>query len=366
MTRKGQKSHYDIKVLRGYGSKIFVKNQRIILQNGIDVFTKKQEAEEYVPSGLPYSRIVVIGKEGYITIKTIQLFADYHINVIFLDVFGNFKASIHEVMSSFVGYKRRMGQYDTFRDHPKVLYLQKQLIISKLESQINFVKDESIRLKLKKFQNLVSHAKSYQEIVGCEAHAGIVYRNYYSSLFDAKYDFTQRKNRGRRSKQRYATNVINALLNYGTSILYSEVAKHINAQGLDPYFGFYHKNHSSEQALVYDLVEPHRVLIESAALEFSKTASRWSRLHKCFKLDERHHFQIILDDLTIKRFLEVISKKFNEKRMCFSRYGNRGKSGKFVPTRQSTIIKLKIETLAMFCETDLSLKDLNMKRFVTD
>lgn len=349
MTKRGQKSHFDIKVLRGYGSKIFVKNQRIVLQNGVDVFTKKQEIEECVPSSLPYSRIVVIGKEGYITTKAIQLFADYHINVIFLDLFGNFKASIHEVMSSFVGYKRRMGQYDTFRNHSKVLYLQRQLIISKLESQINFVKDNSIKSKLKKFQNIVSRTKNYQEIVGCEAHAGIVYRNYYSSLFDAKYDLIQRKNRGRRSKQRYATNVINALLNYGTSVLYSEIAKHINAQGLDPYYGFYHKNHSSEQALVYDLAEPFRVLVEYAVLEFSKTAFRWNRLHKCFKLDERHHYQIILDNLTIKRFFESFSRKLNEKRMFDSHYGNRGLIGKKVPTRESTIIKLKVEELALFC-----------------
>jgi len=354
MTKQGQKSHFDIKVLRGYGSKIFVKNQRIVLQNGIDVFTKKQEIEEYVPSSLPYSRIVVIGKEGYITTKAIQLLSDYHINVIFLDLFGNFKASIHEVMSSFVGYKRRMGQYDTFRDHSKVLYLQRQLIISRLESQINFVKDDSIRLKLKKFQNLVLHAKNYQEIVGCEAHAGIVYRNYYSSLFDIKYDFTQRKNRGRRSKQRYATNVINALLNYGTSVLYSEITKHINAQGLDPYYGFYHKNHSSEQALVYDLVEPYRVLVESAVLEFSKTAPRWNRLHKCFRLDERYHFQIILDAVSIKRFLEILSIKFNKKMMFASRFGNRGKRTKKIPTRKSTVMKLKFENLDRFCRGNLN------------
>lgn len=168
----------------------------------------------------------MIGKEGYITTKAIQLLSDYHINVIFLDLFGNFKACLHEVMSSFVGYKRRMAQYDTFRDPQKVLYLQRKLIFDKLESQINFVKDEFIKLKLKKFQNYVPKAENYQEIVGHEAHAGIIYRNYYASLFDEKYDFIQRKNRGRRSKQRYATNVINALLNYGYSVLYSEIAKH--------------------------------------------------------------------------------------------------------------------------------------------
>lgn len=349
MTKKGQKSHYDIKLLCGYGSGIFVKNQRLVLKSGIDVFTKEQEIEEYVPSSIPYSRIVMVGKAGYITNKAIQIFADYHVNVIFLDSFGTFKACINEVGSSYFASERRVAQYDTFRDPAKVLYLQKQLISAKLESQIEFVNDYFIKTKLRKFRNLVSKANSYRDIVNCEAHSGIIYRNHYASLFDPKYEYIQRSNRGRRSKQRYATNVINALLNYGFSVLYSEITKHINAQGLDPNYGFYHKNHESEQALVYDLAEPYRVLVESAVLEFSNTNLYWNRLHKCFKLDEKNHYQIILDDLTIRRFLETISRKFNEKKMYVSRYGNRGQRRQSVLTRESTILKLLTEKLALFC-----------------
>ncbi len=348
MTLKGHQNHYDIKYLHGYGSQISVKNQRIVLKNGIDVFTEEQEIEEYVPTGLPYSKII-LGKDGYVSNKAIQLLADNHVSLIFLDSFGNFKACLHEVMSSFTGSKRRMAQYDTFRDPEKVLYLQKELVKAKLQSEIDFVKDKDVKSKLKRFQEYVSNARSYKEILSHEAKAGIIYRNYYVSLFDPKYEFTQRKNDGRRSKPRYATNVINALLNYGFSVLYSEIAKTINGEGLDPYFGFYHKSHESEQALVYDLVEPYRVLVESTVLEFSNTEPRWNRLDKCYKLNEKHHYQIILDELTIKRFLETLSRKFNEKRMYVSRYGNRGKSTEEALTRESTVMKLKIENLTNFC-----------------
>jgi CRISPR-associated protein Cas1 len=204
-------------------------------------------------------------------------------------------------MLSFTASKRRMTQYDTFRDPEKVLYLQKELVKTKLQSEINFVEDDSIKAKLRKFQEYVLRVRSYKEILSLEGKAGIIYRNYYVGLFDSKYGFTQRKNDGRRSKPRCATNVINALLNYGFSILYSEVAKIINGEGLDPYFGFYHKSHESEQALVYDLVEPYRVIVESTVLEFSNTEPGWNNLHKCYKLDEKHHFQILLDELTISR-----------------------------------------------------------------
>jgi len=347
MTISGKQNHYDIKILSGYGYSISVRNQRIVLKNGTDVFTDTSETEQYIPTALPYSRLVLVGKNGYISTKAIHLLSENHISLIFLDTFGNLKASIQEDMSSFTGVHRRMGQYDTFRDGTKCLTLQKDLVVRKLQSEIDFVFDDFVKARLVRFQQYVRNAKSYKEILSFEAKAGIIWRNYYASLFDEKYEYDSRKNAGRRAKPRYATHVINALLNYGFSILYSEVAKNIHAQGLDAYFGFYHKSHESEQALVYDLVEPYRILVESAVLEFSKTEPRWNKLDKCVKLDEKHHYQIILDDVCLKRFLETLSRKFNEKRMYVSRYGNRGKATEEALTRESTIMKLEIENLQL-------------------
>lgn len=332
-------------MLSGYGYSISVRNQRIVLKNGTDVFTEESETEEYIPTALPYSRLVLVGKNGYVSTKAIHLLAENHISLIFLDTFGNLKASIQEDMSSFTGVYRRMGQYDTFRDNTKCLSLQKDLVIGKLQSEIDFVNDHIVKAKLEKFQDYIRTARTYHEILSCEAKSGIIWRNYYSGLFDESFQYDSRKNAGRRAKPRYATHVINALLNYGFSILYSEVAKNIHAQGLDAYFGFYHKSHESEQALVYDLVEPYRILVESAVLEFSSTASQWNRLNKCVKLNEKHHHQIILDEICLKRFLETLSRKFNEKRMYVSRYGNRGKTTEEALTRESTIMKLQIEEL---------------------
>jgi len=350
LTLSGKQNHYDIKILSGYGYSISVKNQRIVLKNGTDVFTEESEIEEYIPTALPYSRLVLVGKNGYISTKAIHLLSDNHISLIFLDTFGNLKCSIQEDMSSFTGVYRRMGQYDTFRDDVRRLVLQKDLMIRKLQSEIDFVSDGIVKAKLAKFQDYIRNASSYKEVLSSEAKAGIIWRNYYSSLFDESYQYDSRKNAGRRAKPRYATHVINALLNYGFSVLYSEVAKQIHVQGLDAYYGFYHKSHESEQALVYDLVEPYRILVESAVLEFSRKPSQWNRLDKCVKLNEKHHYQIILDDICLKRFLETLSRKFNEKRMYVSRYGNRGKATEEALTRESTIMKLQIEEFVNKCE----------------
>ena len=348
MTLRGKTNHYDIKVLSGYGCGISISEQKLVLKNGIDVFSKNQEIEKFIPQTIPYSRIVICGKSGYLSTKAIQLLAQNHINTIFLDSFGNLVSCLHGVMSSFTGICRRMGQYDTFRDERKVLELQKNLITSKLESQLDFVDDDT-REKISQYLGGISRCTSYKEIIRIEAKAGITFRQYYTGLFDAKYEYHSRKNAGRKNKPRYATNVINALLNYGYSVLYSEVTKQIHAQGMDPYYGFYHKSHESEQALVYDLAEPYRILVESAVLEFSNTKDRWNRISKCFRLDEKNHYQILLDHITVKRFLETLSRKFNEKIKYVSRFGNRGKKDHTANTRMSTVMKLQIEEFAINC-----------------
>jgi hypothetical protein len=38
MTLKGHKNHYNVKLLRGYGASIALKNQKIFLKNGKNVF----------------------------------------------------------------------------------------------------------------------------------------------------------------------------------------------------------------------------------------------------------------------------------------------------------------------------------------
>jgi CRISPR/Cas system-associated endonuclease Cas1 len=61
-------------------------------------------------------------------------------------------------------------------------------------------------------------------------------------------DFMIRNNL-RSFRKNDASDVINGLLNYGFSILYTEVAKQLNALGLDCYYGFCHKNNESHLAL---------------------------------------------------------------------------------------------------------------------
>jgi CRISP-associated protein Cas1 len=47
---------------------------------------------------------------------------------------------MHKVMSSPTATNYRIAQYDVFRNPEKVAHLQRQLLQSKIESQVNFLK----------------------------------------------------------------------------------------------------------------------------------------------------------------------------------------------------------------------------------
>ncbi|MGI0014856.1 MAG: CRISPR-associated endonuclease Cas1 [Nitrososphaera sp.] len=138
MTVKGQKNHYNVKLLRGYGVSISLKNNKVCLRGGSDIFTGKYEQEEWFITQIPYERIVISGK-GYISTEAIKLLTEKNINVILTDTYGNLVTAMHQIMSSPTATNYRIAQYDTFRNPEKVAFLQKQLLRSKLESQITFL-----------------------------------------------------------------------------------------------------------------------------------------------------------------------------------------------------------------------------------
>ena len=101
---------------------------------------------------------------------------------------------------------------------------------------------------------------------------------YYTTLFDKKYSFDSRNRSFIVQSKKNATDPINALLNYGYSVLAGEICKFVCGFGLDPYYGYMHKTHSGFMALVYDVIEPFRWLVESTVFHIVNTSSKKHRL----------------------------------------------------------------------------------------
>jgi CRISPR-associated protein Cas1 len=115
LTLKGKHNHYNIKLLRGYGVSINLKDNKIVLKNGQNDITGESEKEEWFVTQIPYEKIVISGK-GYVSTEAIRLLSEKNLNVILTDTYGNLISNMNNVMSSSTATQYRIGQYDTTDD----------------------------------------------------------------------------------------------------------------------------------------------------------------------------------------------------------------------------------------------------------
>jgi len=90
-----------------------------------------------------------------------------------------------------------------------------------------------------------------QELMGLEGAAGRLYWDGMRTIVESKVEFMGRVHRG-------ATDIVNALLNYGYGILYAHVWGAVVNAGLEPFAGFLHVDRPGKPSLVLDLVEEFR------------------------------------------------------------------------------------------------------------
>jgi len=349
LTLKGQKNHYNIKFLRGYGVSINIKENKIILKNGSHDITGEREKEEWFVTKIPYEKIVISGK-GYVSTEAISLLSQKNINVLLTDTYGNPISFMNNVMSSNTSTKYRMGQYRTFSDPAKKEYLQKWIVSEKLQSQINFLKSsgnddvlDGIE-RLQYYKDSVHNAKELRDLLAIESKSGRAYFRSYTKLIPSKYEFDSRRGGGLAMTKRNAGDIINALLNYGYTVLAGEITKFVNGLGLDAYYGFYHKSHISYQALVYDLIEPFRWLVEYSVYKLANTHNKTQMIKKQDYTWTREG-SIVLDSDLIRRFLEMLERTFQSERLYKFKHGLKMKNGMSM-CQEITIVKIIIQNFA--------------------
>jgi len=149
---------------------------------------------------------------------------------------------------------------------------------AKLENQIDFLKKlkkhrsqkaEQMQEVIDKMENLknkisASQADTIKDIEGSlrgwEGTAGRLYFELLSQLLVARYTFKGRSFRP-------AQDPFNAFLNYAYGILYSRVEKALVIAGLDPYTGFMHRDDYNTKSLVFDFIEPYRIIAEETVFK---------------------------------------------------------------------------------------------------
>ena len=120
--------------------------------------------------------------------------------------------------------------------------------------------DKSIR-RLEDYRNKVSAEQG--DIVndiaptlrGWEGLASKIYFATINAFIPPQHRFESRS-------QHPATDVANALLNYGYGLLYGKIEGEMIKAGIDPYVGIMHRDDYNRPVLVYDVIELYRIWVD--------------------------------------------------------------------------------------------------------
>ena len=186
--------------------------------------------------------VVVENQQVSITIPLLNALTDSEVQV----VFCNSKGMPSSMLLGFEGHNLQGETLRNQLDCGEVLKKQlwKQIVEAKIHNQ---------SLLLDKIGQDGTCLRPYYSNVksgDTDNREGVAARLYFQRLFGA--DFIRDRTRSG----------INALLNYGYTILRAAVSRAIVASGLFPAIGIYHHNRSNAFPLADDLMEPYRPFVD--------------------------------------------------------------------------------------------------------
>lgn len=214
-----------------------------------------------------YSRFF-IHEYSTLTTDALMLLAEKGIDVVYFS--GN------QVVGRFVGTENknvrlRIAQVEAHLSEEKSLQIARNLVSAKLKNTRTSLQRfarrrglelETVILHLKQSMKQALKADSMDELRGIEGMAAKRYFEAFPMLIQQSgFSF------GGRSR-RPAKDPINALLNYGYSLLKAELSGALQAAGLDSYIGYLHRERYGRESLALDLMEEFRsILVDNLVIK---------------------------------------------------------------------------------------------------
>ena len=229
---------------------------------------------------------------GSLSFHVLDWLAEQHIPLIRIDWRGN----VITVLSHAYGLnpKHVRVQLDAVA-HGRAVAIANGLIQKKLQNCIatlrtlpqSGARDRGIRKQEQEVQGLKNNPpRSIVKLLGIEGRAAYSYFAAWQSLplrwkglgrHPIPDDWHQIGPRtSRRNKigtNRNATHPLNSILNYAYAVLESQTRMQIVSEGYDPTIGYLHTYSVDRPALVFDLMEPLRPIVDHKVLDFVQSHS---------------------------------------------------------------------------------------------
>lgn len=217
---------------------------------------------------------IQISRGAQITSDAILLAVENEIEVIFSDKAGNPIARIWSPKYGSVSTIRK-GQLTFSFSHDAVEWI-KDVIRSKISNQQalllmlsaegydNDVEKANRRLEDYRTKIQSISGKVVSDIAptlrGWEGVSSRIYFDVLNLFLPSEYRFEKRS-------QHPATDIANALLNYGYGLLYGKIEGALIKAGIDPYVGVMHRDDYNRPVLVYDIIELYRVWVDFVVVQ---------------------------------------------------------------------------------------------------
>lgn len=208
--------------------------------------------------------------------------------------------------------RHQSALYDT----PFALELSKRICTAKIKNQMTVVRrykkssDSALDKELKSMRNSLSEiavCRNIPEVIGYEGQAARSYFQALSQCINPEFIFHGRNRRPPKDP-------FNSMISLGYSIVLNEIYSEIEMRGLNPYFGFIHRDAENHPTLASDLMEEWRAaLIDTTVMalinghEISKDQFEYGDDGGCY-----------LQKSALRIFLNKLEKKFMTRVRYFS------------------------------------------------
>lgn len=219
-------------------------------------------------------RSILITTAVHLSSDAIVLAIAHNIDIVFLEKNGTPIARIWPPrMGSTAAIRRRQLEV---AEGTEGLVIAREWVSAKLRNQAEFLEElrerrpnlrevfnghiATIRSSLVQLSGVEGALNEQRgRILGLEGSAGRAYFACLGGLVPEAYRFEGRS-------RQPARDGFNAMLNYSYGVMYSIVDRACICAGLDPFLGFLHTDNYNKPSLVFDLIEPFRILAERATV----------------------------------------------------------------------------------------------------
>jgi CRISP-associated protein Cas1 len=273
-------------ILTGHGVRLRVDQGCLLVKNGFTHHPQTVAEHRFFPADRQKpARIIVIDGNGSITLDVLSWLTTHGIPLVRLDWRGN----VTTVLSNNYGPDHKLV-HRQLQAQARAVPIATSLIVQKLKNCIatleSIPSNERVQTAVKRISADIKELtrtppKTLKALRGVEGRSALL---YFSAWRQTPIKW---KGLGRRpipsdwhqvgprtsannikGYNRDASHPVNAILNYAYAVLESHVRIEIVSQGYDPTIGYLHAFENYRAALVFDLMEPVRPIVDKRVLDF--------------------------------------------------------------------------------------------------